>query len=134
MTTRLTPACMALALGCGAPAAAAAQSGAAGEWSVSGKVSSFAFTLDCRFTQAGQSLAGACVDRSTSDPKIKGGRSHPLTSGSVDGDQIRWAYASSFLLTHFTVAYAGTLHGDSITGSIDAQGHQGAFTAHRVAP
>jgi hypothetical protein len=112
--------------------AAMAQAGAAGDWAVSGKVSSLAFTLDCRFSQAGQTLTGACVDGSTSDPKVKGGRSHPLTSGQVDGDKVRWTYQSSFLLTHFTVSYDGVRHGDVITGSIDAQGHKGAFTAHRA--
>jgi hypothetical protein len=130
MNHRLAAALSALAM-IAAPVAATAQVGAAGAWSVSGKVSTLAFTLDCRFTQSGQTLGGVCVDRSTSDPKVKGGRSHTLTSGSVDGDQVRWSYQSSFLFTHFTVAYEGVRHGDAMTGSIDAQGHSGTFTAHR---
>jgi hypothetical protein len=130
MNSRLAAAAMLAATA--TPPAAMAQGGAAGDWAVSGKVASLAFTLDCRFTQAGTALTGACVDGSTSDPKVKGGRSHPLTSGQVDGDHIRWTYQSSFLLTRFTVTYSGVRHGDAITGDIDAQGHKGAFTAHRA--
>jgi hypothetical protein len=101
---------------------------------VSGKVASLAFTLTCTFDQAGESLTGACVDGSTNDPKVKGGRGHKLTQGRVNGDQVSWTYESSFLLSHFNVDYSGVRRGQHMSGQVTAQGHPGTFTADRVAP
>jgi hypothetical protein len=101
----------------------------AGPWRVTGKVSGFAFTLNCDFKTSGDRLGGVCVDASTSDARVKAGKSHILTAGSVHGDAVSWTYRSSFLLSKFDVTYKGTLAGARMTGSIDAQGHVGAFTA-----
>ena len=103
----------------------------AGSWRVSGKVSSFAFTLDCNFKPAGGRLGGVCVDASTNTAKVQAGKSHPLTAGSVHGDAVTWTYRSSFLLSKFDVTYTGKLAGDRMNGSLVAQGHQGTFTAVR---
>jgi hypothetical protein len=103
----------------------------AGDWHVAGKVSSFAFTLNCRFKIDGARLSGECQDASTSDPKVATGKVHPLTAGSIQGDHVTWTYQSSFLLTKFNVTYAGVLTGDRIRGTITTQGHEGAFTATR---
>jgi len=103
----------------------------AGSWHVAGKVAAFGFTLDCQFEPSGAKLGGVCVDASTSDPKIKGGRAHPLTAGSVKGDAVSWTYQSSFLLTKFDVTFTGTLAGDRMSGTIDAGGRKGDFTATR---
>jgi len=51
-----------------------------GHWIARGRVAGIAFTLNCKFEQAGQNLGGVCIDGSTSDPKIKGGRRHVLTA------------------------------------------------------
>ena len=110
---------------------AAAQAGAAGRWVVSGKVSGFAFTLNCRFEQAGDALTGACVDGATSDARVKGGKRHDLTRGKVTGDHLSFSYQSSFMLSHFNVDYAGVLQGDRMSGTILANGAAGAFTATR---
>jgi hypothetical protein len=110
---------------------AAADGGVAGSWHVDGKVASFAFTLNCDFRTDGARLGGVCVDASTSDPNLKTGKSHPLTAGSVDGDTVGWTYQSSFLLTKFDVTFRGVRAGDRMSGSITAQGHDGAFTATR---
>jgi len=117
---------------------AAAASGAraadvSGPWLVSGKVASFSFTLRCAFQQAGEELTGACVDASTSDPNVKGGRSHPLTAGRVAGDQVSFTYGSSFLFTKFDVTYDGVVQGPRMSGQIKVQGRTGAFTAERMA-
>lgn len=101
----------------------------AGAWRVSGKVASFGFTLNCRFTQDGSKLGGECTDASTSDPKVNAGKSHAITSGSVDGDRVRFTYQSSFLFTKFDVTYTGVLAGERINGTVNAQGHEGTFTA-----
>jgi hypothetical protein len=116
------------------PVAAQGAGSMSGRWLVSGKVASLAFTLTCTFDQAGESLTGVCVDGSTSDPKVKGGRGHKLTQGRVNGDRVTWTYQSSFLLTHFNVDYSGVRRGQHITGQIMAQGHPGTFTADRAPP
>jgi hypothetical protein len=103
----------------------------AGPWHVSGRVASFAFTLNCDFKPEGSSLGGVCTDASTNDPKVNTGKSHVLTSGSVEGDKVSWTYQSSFLFTKFDVAYSGVQTGDRIAGTIHAQGRDGTFTATR---
>jgi hypothetical protein len=102
-----------------------------GVWRVSGKVSSFAFTLNCTFKPEGSKLGGVCVDASTNDPKVNSGKAHPLTAGVVNGDAVSWTYRSSFLFSKFDVTYDGKLDGDRMSGTIDAQGRKGAFTATR---
>ena len=114
-----------------ASTAHAQDQGAAGHWRVDGKVSSFAFGLNCTFAQAGERLTGECVDASTSDPTIKGGRRHPLTAGSVMADKVGFTYGSSFLLTKFDVVFNGVRAGDRMSGGIDVQGRKGTFTAVR---
>ena len=112
-------------------AASTAHAQVAGRWRVTGKVSGFAFTLDCDLKPAGDRLGGVCVDASTSDARVKAGRSHVITSGSLRGDVVSWTYRSSFLLSKFDVTYKGALAGNRMTGTIDAQGHAGTFAAVR---
>jgi len=101
----------------------------AGRWRVAGKVSSFAFTLDCDFKPVGDKLGGVCVDASTNTGKVKAGKSHMLTGGSVRGSAVTWTYRSSFLFSKFDVTYKGVVSGNKMGGTLDAQGHQGEFTA-----
>jgi hypothetical protein len=103
----------------------------AGDWHVSGKVSSFAFTLNCKFKIDGAQLGGECQDGSTNNPKVAAGRIHPLITGSIQGDHVTWTYQSSFLLTKFNVTYDGVVTGDRMHGTITTQGRTGAFTATR---
>jgi hypothetical protein len=98
-------------------------------WRVTGKVASFAFTLNCDFRPDGPRLGGSCVDASTNDPKVKGGRSHVITRGRIEGDEISWTYQSSFLLSKFDVTFNGARQGRRMSGAIHVQGHDGAFTA-----
>jgi hypothetical protein len=100
-------------------------------WHVAGKVESFSFTLNCDLRPAGMVLGGVCVDAATSDPTIKGGRSHTITRGRIDGDTVSWTYPSSFLLSQFDVTFNGTRRGKRMIGVIHVQGHDGAFTATR---
>jgi len=102
-----------------------------GDWHVAGKVSSFAFTLNCRFKTEGARLTGECQDASTNDPKLATGKVHPLAAGSVQGDHVTWTYQSSFLFTKFNVTYNGVQKGDRMSGTITTQGRTGAFTATR---
>jgi hypothetical protein len=112
-------------------AATSASAQVAGAWRVSGKVSGFAFTLNCDFKPAGDKLGGVCVDASTNDARVKAGKAHTLTAGSVRGDAVTWTYRSSFLLSKFDVTYTGKISGARMSGTIDAQGHEGPFTAVR---
>jgi hypothetical protein len=112
-------------------AASSASAQVAGAWRVTGKVASFAFTLNCDFKPAGDQLGGVCVDASTSDVRVKAGKSHVLTAGSVHGDHVTWTYRSSFLFSKFDVTYRGAISGARMTGAIDASGHAGVFTAVR---
>jgi hypothetical protein len=125
MTRRLTAAGLALlaALGLAAPAPAQTDP-VAGTWKMKGKVQSFGFTLTCRFTRNGESLAGTCYDGGTEKP-------HKLTAGSVRGDKVVWTYQSSFMGKPFDVTYSGLLKGAAMSGSVDAAGRKGAFTASR---
>jgi hypothetical protein len=111
--------------------ASSANADVSGPWRVSGKLASFAFTLNCDFKPDGAALGGVCVDASTNDPKVASGKSHPLTAGNVDGDKVSWTYQSSFLLTKFNVTFKGVQSGDRMSGTMTAQGHDGAFTASR---
>ena len=111
--------------------ASSADAEVSGPWHVSGKLASFAFTLNCDFKPDGARLGGVCVDASTNDPKVSTGKAHPLTSGSADGDKVSWTYQSSFLLTRFDVTFKGTQTGDRMSGTISAQGHDGNFTASK---
>jgi hypothetical protein len=103
----------------------------AGDWHVVGKVSSFTFTLNCKFKPDGAHLTGECQDASTNDPKLATGKVHPLISGSVQGDHITWTYQSSFLFTKFNVTYDGVQTGDRMRGTITTPRGTGAFTATR---
>ena len=115
-------------------AASAAADDAAGSWAVVGHVAGKDFTLDCRFAQAAQRLTGACVDGPTGDAKIKGGRSHNLTKGAVNGGKISWTYQSSVGILPFGVDYDGVRQGDRMSGQLSALGKTGTFTATRTGP
>ena len=136
MRRLLTPAGAALlaSLALAAPAMATAADDAAGRWAVTGNVAGRSFTLDCRFVQAAQKLSGACVDGPTGDAKIKGGRSHALTKGAVNGTKVSFTYRSSVGILPFDVDYVGARQGDHMSGQLSALGKTGTFTANRATP
>ncbi len=125
MKNTLLPLLIASTLAFAAPASAEVS----GPWHVTGKVSAFAFTLNCDFKPDGERLGGVCVDASTNDPKVNAGKSHVLTAGSIKGDAVTWTYPSRFLFSTFDVTFKGTQAGDKMSGGITAQGHEGTFTA-----
>jgi hypothetical protein len=126
--TRFAIAAAAMLAACAASPVLAEPSG---DWHLSGKVSSFAFTLNCKLKLEGARLSGECQDASTNDPKLATGKVHPLTAGSVQGDHVVWTYQSSFLLTKFNVTYDGVQTGDRMHGTITTPRGAGAFTATR---
>lgn len=97
----------------------------AGLWIVDGNVDHKAFTLYCTFTQAGEKLTGACRDNTPN------GKIHPLTAGTVNGDQITFTYQSNFLITRFDAVFEGRISGAAMSGKATAAGRVGTFTAMR---
>ena len=107
--------------------AAAALSGspATGHWVVNGDVDAKPFVLHCDFTQTGETLAGTCHDYTPS------GKAHRITSGAVKDGKVRFVYQSNYLLLKFDAIYEGVLNGDAMSGSAEAAGRKGTFTARR---
>ncbi|MDQ0466773.1 hypothetical protein QO010_004569 [Caulobacter ginsengisoli] len=128
----MKPALIAIALLAAATPAMAADASPAGTWRVSGSVSGFKFELRCVFQQAGERLTGTCTDLATNNPKAPPKSApHALTRGSAAGGRIGWTYQSSFLVQKFDVTYSGALTGDTMSGTIQANGASGRFTARR---
>jgi hypothetical protein len=111
--------------------AAPAAAQVAGAWHVNGKIDDRAFALDCRFDPNDSGFGGVCIETPAGSAATHPGKQHILTSGSVAGNQIGWTYQASFMLMSFSVNFAGTMSGDSITGTVTASGHSGPFTATR---
>src|SRR5258708_4210522 len=97
-------------LGAAFTSAFAAEAPVTGVWTVKGKVDGFPFTLWCDLKQVGEDLSGVCRDNG---PK---GKAHPLKSGFVHGDKVRFVYESSYLISKFDAVYEGVLAGDAIVG------------------
>jgi len=108
----------------GLAGAARADDAVAGAWKINGKVDGKDFVVTCHFDRHGDGLAGACFDSGTN---LK----HPLTSGTVTGDQVKWVYQSHYLLIKFDVFYAGKASGGAMRGTVGAPGHMGVFTAEK---
>lgn len=90
-------------------------------WRVSGSISGRSFVLNCRLAQSG----GICTDAS------KNGRSHPLTSVSVNGDQARWGFTTKVLLARIAMTFDGRIDGKRMSGVVRAAGRTGSFTGVR---
>jgi hypothetical protein len=116
-----------------ATAAPAVADDASGRWAVAGHAGGKDFTLNCAFTQAGSGLSGACVDGPTGDARVKGGRSHTLTKGSVSGAKVSFTYKTSYGIIPLTVDYTGVRQGDHMSGQITSPA-AGTFTATRTSP
>jgi hypothetical protein len=106
-----------------APGLAAAADPVAGDWKVNGHVDGKDFVVTCRFERhGGEGVGGACFDSGTN---LK----HPLISGAVSGDKVKWTYQSHWTLVKFDVLYAGQVSGGAMHGTVGAAGHNGTFTA-----
>jgi hypothetical protein len=97
----------------------------AGSWQISGKIGSHAFVTNCQFAPSTPGFGGVCIESKT-------GKQHVLAKGSIVGTQVQWSYPASFMMMNFNVNFAGTLTGNSITGTVIASGHDGTFTATRT--
>jgi hypothetical protein len=102
-----------------------------GSWLVKGDVAGKAFVLDCRFEPRGPQFGGVCVEAAGSDANVKAGKVHKLTQGSLNGNQVHWAYQVSVMFMSVDIGFAGMLAGDRIGGTTSAAGRKGTFTAIR---
>jgi hypothetical protein len=100
-------------------APAAAQT--AQSWRVSGSISGRTFVLDCRLQPSG----GACTDAA------KNGKSHPLTSLSLSGNQARWGFTTPVMIARIAMTFDGLIAGNRMSGTVRAAGRTGSFTALR---
>jgi hypothetical protein len=100
---------------------AALQAESPGTWRVNGAISGRTFTLDCRLDQG----AGQCTDASP------GGKSQPLTSLSASGNRMNWSFKTRVAFLSVTLAFAGQVAGDRMSGTMTAAGRSGTFTAAR---
>ena len=99
----------------------AVQADAPGAWRVNGAISGRTFTLDCRLIQG----SGLCTDASA------GGKSQPLTSLSEAGNRVNWSFKTRVAFLSITLAFAGQVAGDRMSGTMSAAGRSGTFTAVR---
>jgi len=139
----MSPPALALIFAAAASPALAMDS-AEGLWAITDRVGGKLLTIECRFTQDGNSLAGDCVDGEPVGALAKGGRSHPITKGAISGDQFVFVYRSNFLIGRFNNIYSGRLNGDELSGTVWAGaaitltgrrlGVVGPFTGTRVGP
>jgi hypothetical protein len=104
----------------------------AGKWRVTGEISGRSFTLDCRFNERGPQLGGECIDVSTGDSNAKPGKSHILSQGSVQGQDVRWSYSTKVMIMSVEIQFAGKSDGKRMTGTVTAKGRQGSFSAIRL--
>jgi len=108
-----------------APAAALAAD-LSGAWTVNG-----AFGDEIKYT-------AACTFKEDSAGKLSGGcRQQDATAdapatGAVDGSKVEFAYDTTYQGSPYHLDYKGDLQADgTISGTVDAGGPQGVFTAKR---
>lgn len=125
------PAKTLLALSATALTAAPAFAEVPGNWRVTGNIDGKAFTVDCRFAPKGQGFGGTCVDAATGDAKVKAGKAHELSQGTVSANHVHWTYPTKVMFMSIDINFDGTLTGNRITGKASAKGREGSFTAVR---
>lgn len=113
-----------LPLALAAAPALAAQAPIDGNWHITGQISGKDFALDCQFKTEGTGFGGVCTDAAHGKP-------HVLSSGTISGNQVAWAYPAHYMMMKFDVKYSGTINGASMQGSATAAGRNGSFAGQR---
>ena len=90
-------------------------------WRVNGAISGRIFTLNCVLEES----TGVCTDASP------GGHSHPLASLSGSGNRLAWSFKTRVAFLTVTLAFAGLVAGEHMSGTMTAAGRSGTFTAVR---
>jgi hypothetical protein len=98
---------------------------ASGAWTVNGAFGDeIKYTAACTFKQdsAGK-LAGSCKQADQPDA---------AATGQVDGSKVEFTYDTTYQGSPYHLDYKGDLQPDgSLSGTVDAGGPQGTFTAKR---
>jgi hypothetical protein len=108
-----------------APAAALAAD-VSGAWTVNGAFGDeIKYTAVCTFKQdAAGKLAGSCKQADAADDAA--------STGQTDGSKVEFAYDTTYQGSPYHLDYKGDLQPDgTISGTVDAGGPQGTFTAKR---
>jgi hypothetical protein len=108
------------------------QADARGEWLVTGQIDGKPFSANCDFRPQGTRLAGACTDIAKGD-KAKPGKVHTISRGSVSGNSLRWTYPIKVMMMSIDINFSSTITGERMSGTIEAKGREGQFTAVRRA-
>ena len=104
--------------------ALAAPTDVSGAWVVNGDFSQMGikYSLTCTFTDDGGKLSAPC----------KSDQGDVTATGKVDGDNVEFAYDTTYQGSPVHLDYKGQVQSDgSIKGSVDAGAAQGAFTASK---
>jgi len=122
---KLLIAAIVLAIATPVMAAPVPADGVSGSWAITGDIEDHPFTVYCTLEQDGVLLTGVCHDDGPT------GRARRITSGTISGDQVSFAFKRNYLLLKVTAGFKGTLSGSTITGKATAVGFSGGFTAVR---
>ena len=78
--------------------------------------------INCNFTQKDKALGGTCG-------LADGGETPAPLTGTVEGQQVSWAYDVKFNDQPLHVAFAGHVEGTTMGGTMDAAGSSNKFEA-----
>lgn len=101
---------------------AAGAPGLSGQWSVHNSIAGNESDQECKFVQTDDKLTGSC----------KSPEKEVAITGSVEGKNVTWKYASEYNGMALTLVYTATLDDSGkIAGSVEVQpfGVTGEFTA-----
>lgn len=132
MIPRLIPSLLAPALllvPMTAMAQARVQTPTQGDWLVTGQIDGKPFSVDCNFRPQGSRLTGSCTDIGKDNRKP--GKVHLLSQGSINGNSVRWSYPVKVMMMSIDINFSGAITGERMSGTIEAKGRQGQFSATR---
>jgi hypothetical protein len=100
----------------------AAAADLSGMWKIKTDAGGMEIIVDCKLAQAGSALSGTCG--------LDGGPDAPSPfTGTVDGNNAKWAYDVMFQDMMFHVVFTGVAKDSAMTGTMDVAGMGGPFTA-----
>jgi hypothetical protein len=109
---------------------AQSQAPAGGVWIVTGQIDGKPILVECDFCAQGSGLVGSCTDINKGE-KPKPGKVHKLSRGIVSGNTVRWTYPVKVMVMSIDINFEGHITGERMSGTIEAKGRQGQFSATR---
>ena len=100
-----------------------------GAWQLSINMADMTFHANCALKQDGATLSGTCTP-AEAPPGGDPPKPSTITSGAVDGQNVKFGYDVSFGDMMFHVDYSGALTSDTaMSGKFSVAGMDGTFTA-----